>query len=1232
MAKRKRGQPLVSGDATQTPSQPDSKKQKTDGKSLGTPKPIKVKDGSNPLDRAPKVKNQGQKAQPRPEASQTEAQSQVSRSALKRKRQRQKVRKESKNPSASNEPKAKREESKSEALGRTNEKPHLLAPLSQPPPLKSKIKQPKTQTIISTVPPPKAKRQPLDDKSTKGSPAVTSFTQASSELLKEAESKLSKRQRRRQKLKAAKHSESANFGHSKGQSAEAAVQDASVYAPANPFKPSSDVKERDPINASLLQRTTQTNLLPRPTKQWVQDAVSDVEQPLIRDVAQTNLLARPHKEWIQQDELDIPDTGYDLSQAQVPEHQSEAQAPSQHVQTNNGSVASPPQNERKVSSPRPNFQHAAPSSPEQSDSECSSEAETSAKLSVSTKPTQQTTKPVVKTVTSLSFPMTPQPASVPSNQKRASGLSGLRMDTGSFGGSVKPMSALKATSVPSYSSRGDAKAAFARFNNFAHNRNESDSDEGSESSDDSNDSESEREAEVKNAEVQESSAKCDASPTGKSRPHMSSQDMPEEDGKGKFEQERKNEHDGALAQDHVTETSSEENESEVDDEQAAEEGNHDISTQRPEPPLVESSQAPTNESSDHPGIIHESLSNGAAQPGSRMERASDLPLFSDFYTRDPNQPANTNLPNSSSFLGGGLGGDPSGHGQSDDHSAGTKARPFSSQLASGELTSTQDTDDLYRSIEDVSREVFGSTRALPDCKLPQNLMDVITEHPVTESLSNHGLKKTLTGNRTPDKAIPLSYVPRGSSPMVWIVNDIEVGSDRAPDNAIETANEESEQEAERPLLHLLGNSKTRRYSSPLSSVSSLTPSPPPLDDLGRLAHVFEGNKDEHVDEHTSQTIEDGRHAESSEEKKRRMTGTTSKHFSPQKSLPKKEAKEPAPSQEASSPLSSPSPSPPPRRPKRKQTGKTSTFFSPSPTKPLPRPPKGTSTSPVPPITAPHFGLIQEKLAREPFWLLIAVTFLNKTAGRSAAPIFWSLKALYPTPLALSQASEADLVEMIASLGLQNQRAKRLVAIARAWFAGPPVRGVRHRTLHYPAKGDGKGIKKDEILEEDEQSCAGALEIGHIPGCGPYAWDSWRIFCRDVVRGVAEDYNGKGAVEGAEFEPEWKRVLPLDKELRACLRWMWLREGWVWDPVGGGRREATAEEMEDAKRGRMGFGDEGEEKFAREAAGKGNGEDEAGEVAPAKKSRRRSIARRGTDLESEHEEVPVRKRLRRSKHA
>lgn len=102
------------------------------------------------------------------------------------------------------------------------------------------------------------------------------------------------------------------------------------------------------------------------------------------------------------------------------------------------------------------------------------------------------------------------------------------------------------------------------------------------------------------------------------------------------------------------------------------------------------------------------------------------------------------------------------------------------------------------------------------------------------------------------------------------------------------------------------------------------------------------------------------------------------------------------------------------------------------------------------------------------------------------------------------------------------------------------------------EGGGKGGK---VVE--------AYEIAHIPGIGAYGLDSWRIFCRDELRGFNADTRG---ADGNARQPEWQRVLPLDKELRAYLRWRWLKEGWVWDPLDGAKRRASPEEIEVAERG------------------------------------------------------------------
>ena len=266
---------------------------------------------------------------------------------------------------------------------------------------------------------------------------------------------------------------------------------------------------------------------------------------------------------------------------------------------------------------------------------------------------------------------------------------------------------------------------------------------------------------------------------------------------------------------------------------------------------------------------------------------------------------------------------------------------------------------------------------------------------------------------------------------------------------------------------------------------------------------------------------------------------------------------------------------PQRRSRRSSAPTKSPYFrsAPSSQKKSPASRKNMSCIPFPPLASSRFGLAQERLAHDPFRLLVAVVFLNKTRGAVAMPVFYGLIARYTTPEALASAKHEDVLEHIQHLGLQNQRAKTIINLAKAWLADPPRRGRRHRSLHYPTPGDGKDIRPKEVIEDESIDPRVGWEIAHLPGLGAYAFDSWRIFCRDQLRGIAivdENAAVDSQIEKASVEdntesavsPEWSRVLPLDKELRAYLRWRWLKAGWIWDPLTGKRERASQRKLND----------------------------------------------------------------------
>lgn len=292
------------------------------------------------------------------------------------------------------------------------------------------------------------------------------------------------------------------------------------------------------------------------------------------------------------------------------------------------------------------------------------------------------------------------------------------------------------------------------------------------------------------------------------------------------------------------------------------------------------------------------------------------------------------------------------------------------------------------------------------------------------------------------------------------------------------------------------------------------------------------------------------------------------------------------------------------------------FVNESPAKSGPQPSprrrqRGTvSCIPFPRLTAPYFGLIQEQLAHDPFWLLIVVTFLIRTKGTAAIPVFWQVMERFPSPATISdQANVPELTDMIRHLGLASNRVATIRRYARGWMKQPPQAGFRYRVRNYarrdtvvvpnigptspshfgpeiatelpasasafssPAELNAGNIDDNDVLARPaDDGDLEAWEIGHLTQ-GPYAIDSWRIFCRDVLLGKALDWRGTG--REAEFQPEWMRVMPQDKELRAYLRWMWMKEGWQWDAVSG-ERQVLSEEMRAAvEEGRVAYNDDGE---------------------------------------------------------
>lgn len=126
-----------------------------------------------------------------------------------------------------------------------------------------------------------------------------------------------------------------------------------------------------------------------------------------------------------------------------------------------------------------------------------------------------------------------------------------------------------------------------------------------------------------------------------------------------------------------------------------------------------------------------------------------------------------------------------------------------------------------------------------------------------------------------------------------------------------------------------------------------------------------------------------------------------------------------------------------------------------------------------------FNLVQESLYDNPWKLLVATIFLNKTNGKLAIPILWKFFEKYPTPLETTTAKWQDISELLQPLGLHNLRAKTIITFSKEYL---------RKDWRYPIE---------------------------LHGIGKYGNDSYRIFCVN----------------------EWKNVRPQDHKLNFYHKWL-----------------------------------------------------------------------------------------------
>ncbi|KAJ4404802.1 hypothetical protein N0V82_010427 [Gnomoniopsis sp. IMI 355080] len=220
---------------------------------------------------------------------------------------------------------------------------------------------------------------------------------------------------------------------------------------------------------------------------------------------------------------------------------------------------------------------------------------------------------------------------------------------------------------------------------------------------------------------------------------------------------------------------------------------------------------------------------------------------------------------------------------------------------------------------------------------------------------------------------------------------------------------------------------------------------------------------------------------------------------------------------------------------------------------------GGIVGPIPSLTNEWFGFSLEKLAGNHFSILIGATIRSMTAKlveELSNKFHEELVQRWPSAEQLADVPSADIMEKMKDVGLELEPAEAvqlcnsLQTLAKEYVKMPPTKDRRFGCSRYP-QGAVHNVTDGEAFEAEDKGLANEIhalnaswEIAHITQ-QHFVLDAWRIFGRDVLLGRARDWKGTGAAPG--FEPEWKRVKPVDSSLRTFIGWLWMKEGVFWDP-------------------------------------------------------------------------------------
>mmetsp|Transcript_16285 Transcript_16285/g.24448 ORF Transcript_16285/g.24448 Transcript_16285/m.24448 type:complete len:444 (-) Transcript_16285:28-1359(-) len=169
-------------------------------------------------------------------------------------------------------------------------------------------------------------------------------------------------------------------------------------------------------------------------------------------------------------------------------------------------------------------------------------------------------------------------------------------------------------------------------------------------------------------------------------------------------------------------------------------------------------------------------------------------------------------------------------------------------------------------------------------------------------------------------------------------------------------------------------------------------------------------------------------------------------------------------------------------------------------------------------TSSPFGLLEELFVSDPWRLLISAILLNRTCREQVDLVLLELLRSYPNCMAMSNAKQKNISDIIRPIGMRNRRADTLIRFSTEFMTLMTSKKTRYNDDDNTKKVNAKDCNRNRISGHFSRE-----EVIQLYGIGIYAADVYEIFfMRKYENMCVEDH-------ALQYYIEYQRGITTPKE-------------------------------------------------------------------------------------------------------